>query len=234
MYPKYISGLTRGASFFPALRFTQFHSMVKAKEWGIQTAQNINPTDKTAHDLSGAICSSLAALPFNYPMELVLLQGVRASHLNAPFSITNTWARLFRDATHLQLRGITPTLFRDLPFGGMAVTLPGYFETKLQTWTCDSISPSTLKTLATLMASAGFCVGTQPADVVKTAIQQDLKLPNDFNKVLKKMHKERGFRALFSGLQARYPKVAATFLILNNGVSSLETWMTGKAKPSLS
>jgi hypothetical protein len=84
------------------------------------------------------------------------------------------------------------------------------------------------------MSSTIFCVGTHPFDVVKTAIQHDLKLPNRFGTVLKKIHKDRGFRAVFSGLTSRYPKVAATFLIVNNGVAGLETWMTGKAPSSLS
>lgn len=228
------NALSRGYEFFPALRFVQFSVMVKAKEWGITTAQDIHPTNKTAHDISGAVCSSLAALPFNYPMEWVLLQGVRASHLNVPFSINSTWKSLFREANHFQLRGMTPTLFRDLPFGGMAITLPGYFEKKLHNWVGEHISTSHIKTVATLMASAIFCVGTQPADVVKTAIQHDLKLPNRFGTVLKKIHTERGLSALFSGLTTRYPKVAATFLILNNLIASIETWMTGKRVPALS
>jgi hypothetical protein len=220
-----VKNIIKGYQFFPVVRLIQFSSMLQAKEWGIQQTETSKILDpKTA----GAICSSLAGLPFNYPMECILLDGVQATHQQQPFSLPAAGKKLLTDAAHGKLRGFGATMIRDLPFGAAAVTLPEIIEKQWGGLASNYMSVSSIKTAATLFSAAVFCIATQPADVIKTSIQNNSQLPNNMIKAGKKIVADRGKLALFSGLSARYSKVAATFLILNNGVSALEKWMTGK------
>jgi hypothetical protein len=222
-HPLSAQALVRGYPFFPVVRTVQLSSMFQAKEAGIGFAKTLLPeASPSTYALTGALCSSLTGLPFNYPMEWILLDGVKASHNNSAFSLCDAAKKLWAETRHCRLRGIAPTLMRDLPFGASVATLPSLLEEKLHPPLAEYLSIASIKTLASLTSAAAFCIGTQPADVIKTTLLNNPSLPNKTLTIGQMIYNTRGWSALFSGLAARYCKVAATFLILNNGVPQLE------------
>jgi hypothetical protein len=210
------------ASFFIPARLVQFFSMVEAKEHGKTFSHHMFPSaSQLTHNLSGAMFSTVAGLPFSLPMEIVLIKGINAGHQGHPFKLLGTVKESVMDTLRGNIRGTKATVLRDGPYGGCAVALPelleNAFEPVMSGW-----SEGLKKPVCSLMAAFFYTVASHPADVIKTAIQNNSDLPDAVVKVGRQIVAERGMKALAAGLLARYLKIGFTFLMLNSIVPQID------------
>ncbi len=210
------------AGFFIPARLVQFFSMVEAKEQGKHFSHHMFPrASQLTHDLWGAMFSTVVGLPFSLPMEIVLIKGIQAGHEKQPFSLFKTVKDSCMDTLRGNVRGTRATILRDMPYGGCAVALPALLENAFQEHT-SGWSDTVKKPVFSLMAAFFYTLGSHPADVVKTAIQNNPNLPESVSKVGWMIVKERGWGALAAAFPARGTKIGGTFLMLNSIVPALD------------
>lgn len=209
------------AGFFIPARLVQFFSMVEAKEQGKHFSHHMFPSaSPLTHDLWGAAFSTVVGLPFSLPMEIVLIKGIQAGHEKQPFMLLKTVKESVMDTLNGNIRGKKATLLRDMPYGACALALPEFLENTFQVTTAGW-SDTVKKPGFSLMAAFLYAGVTHPADVVKTAIQNNPKLPESVSKVVAMIVKERGWGALSAGFFQRYAKIGFTFVMLNSIVPAL-------------
>ena len=157
------------------------------------------------------------------PFELIRTQ-MQSSALDASEGIVKKFTKIVNKGGLTSLwRGLSPTLWRDVPFSAMYWLLYEEIITNISTDRNQSIFFTSFISGATAGSIAAFL--TTPFDVIKTRRQIDIysletkAIASGTFKVMGKIITEEGFSRLFVGVAPRVGKVAPACAIM---ISSYE------------
>jgi len=213
----------KGYSFFWVMRLSQFSAMNHAKEWGTALSKRLNPdASESTHNGVGGFASSLVGLSFSYPMERVVLEGVKSSQEGISFNLGRSVKRIAQQMMSRKATGMLEVGLRDLPLGAcLTVGVPAV-NAALTTHAGDLLSVDQIQVIAPGATAVGFCTATQPFDYIKAKLQYSPQLPNNGWTVARQVFKESGVKPFMTGLPDRIKKNVMTFLLANLAMKKVE------------